>query len=372
MTEQTQKLHPCLSEAAILFPVLVLVGLGIIMVYSASSAIGLAKYNDNFYFMQRQALFSVVSLGIMFTASMVPYQVFRPFSYGILILSMASLCAVHVPSLGVKAGGAYRWLRLGGFTFQPAEVAKFAMIIFMAYSLTKKQDKIDDFYVGFVPHVIVLSLLSLMIIIQPDLGTVVILGSITWAMMYIAGVRISHLLSLFPIAVLLAYFFVYKVGYRWDRWISFLHPWDDPLDKGYQITHSLKAFGSGGVFGQGIGLGMQKLHYLPEPHTDFIFSVIGEELGLVGVLFVLLLYSIILWRGAAIARQTNNLFGALIAAGLTVSLGIQVVINTGVTLGLLPTKGLTLPFLSYGGTSLVINMACMGILMNIGASENNG
>ena len=281
------------------------------------------------------------------------------------------LCAVHVPSLGHRAGGAYRWLKLGRITFQPSEFAKLALIIYLAYSLSKKQDMIKDFSVGFVPHAIIFTILAILVLTQPDLGTVIILGVITWTMMFIAGVKIRYLLMPFPFLIPLGYFFVYKVSYRMSRIFAFLHPWEDPLDTGYQITHSLKAFGSGGIFGKGLGLGIQKLHYLPEPHTDFILSVIGEELGLAGVLFTLILYSVIIWRGAKIARKSETLFGALLAAGLTTSLGIQVVINAGVALGVLPTKGLTLPFLSYGGTSLLINMACMGILMNIGAAAEN-
>jgi cell division protein FtsW len=168
----------------------------------------------------------------------------------------------------------------------------------------------------------------------------------------------------------LIYFLVVKVQYRMDRILGFLNPWEDPYNTGYQVTHSLKAFGSGGIFGKGIGLGMQKMHYLPEPHTDFIFSIIGEELGLIGVITVLALYLILLLKGIRIAKTSKTMFGAVTAAGLTMYIGLQVIINTGVTLGLLPTKGLTLPFISYGGTSLIVNMAAMGILMNIGASKD--
>ncbi len=226
------------------------------------------------------------------------------------------------------------------------------------------------FSVGFVPHAFIFALFACLIILQPDFGTIVVLGMITWGMMFIAGVKITHLLSPAPLLIPIIYFWVYKVDYRLERILSFLNPWDDPYNTGYQITHSLKAFGSGGIFGKGIGLGMQKMHYLPEPHTDFIFSIIGEELGLMGVLCVLSLYLILLLKGIQIAKTSKSLFGAITASGLTIYIGIQVIINTGVALGVLPTKGLTLPFISYGGTSLLINMAAMGILMNIGASRN--
>ena len=188
--------------------------------------------------------------------------------------------------------------------------------------------------------------------------------------MFIAGVKISHLLTPAPIVIPLIYFLIVKVEYRLERILTFINPWDDPYNTGYQITHSLKAFGSGGIFGKGIGLGMQKMHYLPEPHTDFIFSVIGEELGLIGVITILSLYLILLLKGINIAKKSKTLFGSITAVGITIYIGIHVVINTGVALGVLPTKGLTLPFISYGGTSLVVNMAAMGILMNIGASKD--
>ncbi len=372
MASKQETIHPFFSQGAILFPVLLLAGLGIVMVYSASSSIGMEKYGNHLYFMKRQALFCGLGIGVLFTAASFPYRFLRAFSYLFLLSSLILLLMVQLPAFGVSAGGACRWIRIAGFTCQPSEYAKLAMVIFLGYSLAKKQESITDPFIGFLPHVIIFGGMALLIIMQPDFGTVLILGMITWGMMFVAGVRLIHLLLPVPFLIPAAYFLIYKVDYRMERILTFLNPWDDPLNTGYQITHSLKAFGSGGIFGQGIGLGMQKLHYLPEPHTDFIFSIIGEELGLVGVLFVLVLFSIILWRGAAIAKHADTVFGAFVAAGITLSLGIQVVINTGVALGVLPTKGLTLPFLSYGGTSLLISMAGMGILMNIGASTNHG
>ncbi|MFH2093837.1 MAG: putative lipid II flippase FtsW [Pseudomonadota bacterium] len=369
MTENHHPMHPFFSEKSILFPVILLCGIGIVMVYSASSAISMENHNTLFYYMKKQAVFFCLSLGVMFVTASLPYQIYKKCSYIILFAAIALLVAVLVPALSVKAGGANRWLNLAGFVFQPAEFAKLALIIFLGYSLSKKQALIKDFSVGFVPHVFVFSVFACLIIIQPDFGTIVVLGLITWGMMFIAGVKISHLLSPAPVIIPLIYFMVVKVEYRLDRILGFLNPWDDPHNTGYQITHSLKAFGSGGIFGKGIGLSMQKMHYLPEPHTDFIFSIIGEELGLIGVLTVLGLYLVLLLKGSRIAKTSKSMFGAITAAGLTMYIGVQVIINTGVTLGLLPTKGLTLPFISYGGTSLIINMAAMGILMNIGASQ---
>ena len=370
MSEQIKHIHPFLSEKSILFPVILLSGIGIIMVYSASSAISMENHNNLYFYMKRQALFCLISLCVMFVTASFPYKLYKNFAYIILFAAIALLVAVLFPALNIKAGGAHRWLNLGGLTFQPAEFAKLALIIFLGYSLAKKQEMIKLFSVGFIPHAFIFAVFASLIIIQPDFGTIVVLGIITWGMMFTAGVKISHLLSPTPLIIPLIYFLVFKVEYRLERILSFLNPWDDPFNTGYQITHSLKAFGSGGIFGKGIGLGMQKMHYLPEPHTDFIFSIIGEELGLIGVLTILLLYLILLLKGTQIAKQSKTLFGTVTATGLTIYIAVQVMINTGVALGVLPTKGLTLPFISYGGTSLVVNMAAMGILMNIGASRN--
>ena len=371
MTKPADTLHPILNEKAILFPVLLLSGIGIIMVYSASSSIGMETHGSAFFYMKKQVLFFCISLCVMFVTASFPYKFYRNFSYFILFAAILLLVAVLFPALSIKAGGANRWIHIAGITFQPSEFAKLALILFLGYSLSKKQEQIRLFSVGFFPHLVVFFLLSLLIIIQPDFGTVVVLGMITWSMMFIAGVKLIHLLSPLPLVIPVLYFFVYKVDYRLERILVFLNPWADHYNAGYQITHSLKAFGSGGIFGKGIGLGMQKMHYLPEPHTDFIFSIIGEELGLIGVIIILCLYLILLLKGVNIAKKAGTVFGAITAAGLTIYLALQVIINTGVALGALPTKGLTLPFISYGGTSLIINMAAIGILMNIGASKDD-
>ena len=371
MTKPAGTLHPFLSEKAILFPVLLLCGIGITMVYSASSSIGMEEHDSAFFYMKKQVFFFCISLCVMFVTASFPYKLYRSFSYFILFAAVLLLVAVLFPALSIKAGGANRWIHIAGITFQPSEFTKLALILFLGYSLSKKQEQIRLFSVGFFPHLLIFILLSFLIIIQPDFGTLVVLGMITWGMMFIAGVKLLHLLSPLPLVIPVLYFFVYKVDYRLERILVFLNPWADPYNAGYQITHSLKAFGSGGIFGKGIGLGMQKMHYLPEPHTDFIFSIIGEELGLIGVIIILCLYLILLLKGVNIAKKAGTVFGAITAAGLTIYIAVQVIINTGVALGALPTKGLTLPFISYGGTSLIINMAAIGILMNIGASKDD-
>ncbi|MGD9824786.1 putative lipid II flippase FtsW [Desulfobacter sp.] len=369
------RLHPFFREKTILFPVLILTGIGLVMVYSASCAIAMDEYNTLFYYLKRQAIFLFASLCIMFVTASLPYKLYKKMAYIILFAAIGMLVAVLIPALGIKANNARRWLNFGLFAFQPAEFAKLAMILFMAYSLSKKQEtgKLREFAIGVVPHAMLFSLMAVLILCQPDFGTIVVMGMICWGMMFTAGVPLLYLLTPLPLIIpVVAYFLVFKVSYRLERIIGFLHPWDDPLGNGFQLTNSLKAFGSGGLFGKGIGLSMQKMHFLPEPHTDFIFSIIGEELGLIGVTAILVLYGLILHTGTRIARQADTFFGAVTATGITLYLGFQVIINTGVTLGVLPTKGLTLPFISYGGTSLIINLAAMGILMNIGASANHG
>ncbi|MFZ1198551.1 MAG: putative peptidoglycan glycosyltransferase FtsW, partial [Desulfobacterales bacterium] len=223
--------------------------------------------------------------------------------------------------------------------------------------------------IGYVPHMAVLALFMALIITQPDFGSVVILAAITWIMLFVGGVRITYLAMTVAMLVPAAYYVLIHAAYRLKRLMSFLDPWQYPSAEGYQIIHSMMAFGTGGLWGTGVGKGYQKLFYLPEPHTDFIFSVIGEELGLVGVVIILGLYGIILWRGIGIARNATDTYGSFLATGLTVGIVLQVCVNMAVALGLLPTKGLTLPFLSYGGTSLLVNMAAVGILMNISSTD---
>jgi len=361
--------QPLNYDVKLLFPVLFLVGIGIVIVFSASSALALKKFGTVYYFLKKQALFALLGVVALVICRHFPYRFLRYLAYPLLILALVFLAAIQIPEFGYSAGGAIRWFRIKSFSFQPSEFARFAMIIYLAYSMSRKMDKIKDFYVGFLPHVLVFGMFAALIIIQPDFGSVVILGAVFWIMLFAGGVRISHLMASLFLIIPIAYYLMVNAEYRVKRIMSFLNPWQYPADEGYQIVHSLMAFGTGGIWGTGIGKGYQKLFYLPEPHTDFIFSVIGEELGLLGVLTILGLYVLIFWRGISIARNSRDSFGSFVAIGLTTAIGLQVCVNTGVTLGLLPTKGLALPFLSYGGTSLLINMASIGILMNIGAAK---
>jgi cell division protein FtsW len=357
-------------DVQLLFPVLFLVGVGIVMVYSASSALALKKFDTDYFFLKKQAIFALLGIISLVMCRHFPYRLYRKLAYPLLGVAIMLLVLVKFSAFGFSAGGSSRWLRLGIFTFQPSEFARIALVIFMAYSLDKKGDQLKNFSIGFIPHVFVFGLFAGIIALQPDFGSVVILGTITYLMMFVGGVRMVHLFLSLIVMLPLVYYFLISADYRLKRITAFLNPWSSPANEGYQMVHSLMAFGTGGLWGTGIGKGYQKLFYLPEPHTDFIFSVIGEELGLVGVLVIIVLYALIVIKGIQIAKNARDTFGALLAVGLTSALGLQISINMGVTLGLLPTKGLTLPFLSYGGSSLLLNMASIGILMNVGASKN--
>jgi len=354
-------------DPLLLLPVLLLVGFGLVMIYSASSALALKSYSNDLYFLKKQLIAAAIGAVAMFSLSLMPLHWLRRFCYPAIATAVVALLAVKFSPWGHQAGGAMRWLRIGPLSFQPAEAARLALILFMAYSLSKKQDCIDQFSIGVLPHAAVFGLLAGLIAIQPDFGSVVLLAVITWIMMFAGGVPIRHLAL--PMVVLAPLGYLYMIGadYRLERLTSFRNPWQDASNSGYQIVHSLMAFGSGGIWGSGVGNSYQKLFYLPEPHTDFIFSVIGEETGLMGVMAILALYLLIFWRGLLIARQTPDAFGGMLAVGLTTSIILQVCVNMGVALGLLPTKGLTLPFLSYGGTSLVFSMAAIGVLLSISA-----
>ncbi len=368
MKRGREEARPMAYDFRLLFPVLLLVGIGVVMVYSASSALALKKFGNEYFFLKKQAVFALIGFLALLICRYFPYRIFRSLTYPMVVLALGLLLAIQLSAWGVSAGGSARWLRFNEISFQPSELARFSLTIFLGYSMSKKGDRLKDLYVGFLPHILVLVAFITLIILQPDFGSVVILGVITWFMLFVGGARIFHLLASLMVLVPFLYFYMIHAEYRLKRIMSFLDPWQYPTEEGYQIIHSLMAFGSGGIWGAGVGNGFQKLFYLPEPHTDFIFSVIGEELGLLGVLAILGLYGIILWRGISIARNSGDEFGAFLAFGMTLALGLQVCTNMGVTLGLLPTKGLTLPFLSYGGTSLLMNMASIGILMNIYAS----
>jgi cell division protein FtsW len=258
-----------------------------------------------------------------------------------------------------------RWLHLPGLTIQPAEIVKLALVLYLAHSLTRKKEKVRSLLKGYLPYMIVLAVLLGMLLKQPDLGSAMIIAGVAMGMLVVAGVRWRYLFPTILMTLPVVYFLIMQVEYRRRRIMAFLDPWDDPFDTGFQIIQSMVAFGKGGVLGQGLGIGEQKLFYLPEAHTDFIFSVIGEELGLVGTLIVAALFLMLILSGIRIAAHCQDPFGRNLAFGLTLLLGLEAFVNLAVCMGLLPTKGLALPFISYGGTSLVVSLFAVGILLNI-------
>lgn len=345
--------------------VLTFVIIGIVMVYSSSSISASNRFGDSAYFLKRQLCFSAIGFFCMLLAMKVRYQVLARLVYPILITSLLLLILVLIPGLGTTIGGSMRWFRLGPLSFQPSELAKLALIIFLAYSLSKKEHKIQSFSIGFLPHLIVTLFMFALVLLQPDFGTAMILLLLFFVLVFAAGIQIRYLAGFAGLTSVGCYFLISSVGYRLDRITAFMNPWEDPTSTGFQIIQSFLAFGSGGLWGTGLGNGKQKLFYLPEPHTDFIFSIIGEELGFLGVLLLIILFVLLAYCGIRICLNAPDLLGTYLALGITSLIVLHAVINLGVVMGLLPTKGSTLPFISYGGTSLLVHFTGVGILLNI-------
>ncbi len=357
------------QDFLLLIATLILVIIGTAMVYSSSAIMAMERFQDGQFFLKRQIVFVALGLSILYLLSRVPYQRLRLVAYPAVILSFVLLLLLFVPSLGKKVGGATRWLDLGFIAFQVGEWVKFSVVLFLAFFLARKRQHVKEIIRGILTPLAVAACLMGLIILQPDFGTTAIIAVTVMVMLYLAGARIIHLLGLVAMFAPFAAWALSQ-GYRWERLMAFLNPWQDPHGSGFQIIQSLIAFGSGGAFGVGIGDGMQKLFYLPEPHTDFILSVIAEESGFIGVSIVILLYAVLIIRGFMISFKAPDLFGMLLAAGLTILIFMQVFINVAGVMGLIPLKGLTLPFLSYGGTSLMMSLAIVGILLNISSQES--
>jgi cell division protein FtsW len=335
------------------------------MVYSTSAIIAGDRYGDPYYFLRRQALYAGIGFVLMILMIFFPYEMLKRFAYPILILSILFLIAVLVPGIGHRAGGSMRWLKIQVFSFQPSEFAKLGLIIFLAYFLTKKEEKIRSFSFGFLPTVLLSGVVIALVVKEPDFGAALFLTVVVFLLLFVSGARLIYVAGALLLITPVACYFVMNAGYRYQRLMSFIRPWEDPTGTSFQIIQSFLSFGSGGLFGLGLGEGRQKLFFLPAPHTDFIFSIIGEELGLVGAMIIVLLFFILTLRGIQIALSLEDRFGGYLALGITLMISLQAVINMMVVLGLLPTKGLTLPLVSYGGTSLVANSVGIGILLHL-------
>jgi len=357
------------TDTLLLVSVLALLSIGIIMVYSTSSIIALKFYQDEYYFLKKELIYAVLGIILILTFARIPYQYLGKKAHLILFLSFLALILVLIPGIGVCIGGSRRWVHFGPLSLQPAEFAKLGLVIYLSYFIYKKQDHIKTLSTGFLPPLIITGILSVLVLLQPDFGTTFLLVSLLFILLFIGGARIRYLLLVIIAFGGLGSLLVLKSPYRLERVMTFLDPWKDPTGAGFQIIQSFIAFGTGGVFGQGLGNGKQKLFYLPEAHTDFIFSVLGEELGLLGVLAVISLFSIVIFCGIKISLRSRDLFGTYLSIGIISLIGLQAIVNMGVVMGMLPTKGTTLPFISYGGTSLMVNMIATGILLNISSQS---
>lgn len=359
-----KKLEP---DFKILFCVVVLLLIGMAMTYSASGTIAGQRYGDPAFFLKRQVVWALIGGLGMAVAMRYDYQKLARFGWVFYALALLMLFLVLIPAFSREVGGARRWLAVGGLTFQPSEFAKIALIIFFSAALTKKETmgKLRDFVTGYMPGALALGVCFILVLLQPDMGTSLIIATVVFSLFFIAGIRpgfmIGTLLTLLPFL----YVAVLNVDYRRKRILSFLDPWADPSDSGFQIIQSYVALGNGHITGKGLGQSMQKNFFLPDAHTDFIFAIIGEEVGFIGCTLVVLLFAVIVYRGFRVAFRAPEPFGMYLAAGITLSIGLQAIVNISVNTGLLPTKGLPLPFISVGGSALVMWMISIGILLNV-------
>ncbi len=335
------------------------------MIYSSTSIFALERYQDSFFFLKRHAAFLLLGILLAFLAMSFDYRKLTGISKPFLAVSLFLLVLVLIPGIGTEVSGAQRWFKFKFMSFQPSELANLALIIYTADFISRKENYIKTFFKGFLPPMAVLGFTAILILMQPDLGTTVSIGVVIVIMLFVSGVRWSYLISLFLVSLPALYILIFAVPYRRARIMAFLNPWLDPKGSGFQIIQSQIALGSGGIFGIGLGYSKQKLFYLPAAHTDYIFSIIGEEMGLLGTVGLIILFMLFIQQGLKIIRNAPDKFGYFLSLGLVLMFCLNTVINIGVSCGLLPTKGLPLPFISYGGSSLMFDMVSVGILLNI-------
>lgn len=356
----------------ILFSVIiVLLSFGVIMVYSASFYQAMTKENNGMYFFIRQGIFAIIGCAAMWGISKIDYGIWKKFMP--IILGASAFCLVFIlvaPYIGLKsmlhtANGATRWINLGFTTFQPSELAKYAIVIYLAVALSNKGDKIKSIKQGLIPTLGVAALFSGLVLAQDNLSIASVILIVAIAMVFAAGAKMKHMFSIAGLGVAAMTAGMVLEPYRMLRFTSFLDPWKDPMKSGYQLIQSFYSLGAGGVVGLGLGKSRQKTMYMPEPHNDFIFSIIGEELGLIGCVFVIALFLLFIYRGVMISIAAKDVYGTLLAIGITAVIAVQAIINIAVVTGSMPVTGVPLPFISYGGTSLLINLCAMGILLNI-------
>lgn len=349
--------------------VVALIGFGVVMVYSASAAAATVEMHDPQFFLKRQAAYALVSLALMFFISRFDYHRLYKLTYPVLVM-VAGLLVACVVGFGHTGGGATRWLSVGPVHIQPAEMAKLAIVLWLAYSLAKKAERVKSFTVGFLPHLLMAGVFMLLCLKQPDFGSAVVLLFLTFTMLFVAGAKVGYILGASIMGALFAVTAIRSSAYRYARYLAWLNMDEHRQDLAYQPFQSVMSFGSGGGSGVGLGRGLQTL-YLPEAHNDFVAAIVGEELGFIGVLFLSGAFLLLVLRGIRTALRAPDDYGAYLAFGIATMFGVQALLNLSVALSLLPTKGLTLPFVSFGGSSLIVNAAAAGILLAISRQAGN-
>lgn len=355
----------------ILGSVLLLLGVGLLSLASASAVLSYQRFGNNYYYFIRQLFYGVVpGLILMYFLSCFDYHKLQKFAPVFVLAGIAMLVAVLIPGIGFKVGNARRWINFGAFLFQPAEFIKLAVILYLASWYDKRQQHVHDLYYGYLPSLFIVGFIVGLIILEPDIGTMLVLASIAAVMFFIGGVRMKYIYATAASALLVLWILIRAAPYRIQRFLSFLNPSADTQGISYQINQALLAIGSGGLWGLGFGLSRQKYSYLPEPMGDSIFAIMSEELGFIRVSLVLALFLFFAYRGFKIVRATPDTFGKLVAGGITCWLMLQALINIGGIVGLIPLTGIPLTFISYGSTSLLISLASLGILLNISRYSN--
>ena len=343
---------------------MLLVFLGLVMVFSASAVMARERFGSPYAFLSKQLIWAVAGLVAMVVAMRVDYKKYKHPAIVFSLMGLTTLFLISVFFLD-RSHNTHRWIHFGGFSFQPSELAKPVLILFLAYFLESRARTMDDVRNTLLPAAAPVVVFLGLIVLQPDLGTAIACAGIAACILYVAGMRMRYFGYAFGASLIPLYVLIFHVAWRRDRILAFLNPYADRQKTGFHIIQSLIAVGTGGITGTGLMEGKQKLFYLPEPHTDFIFAVTAEELGLVGAIFVVALFAVFLWRGMRASWRTEDLFGRLLAVGITIMVVLQAFINISVVLGMMPTKGIPLPLVSYGGSSLFVTLACVGVLLNI-------
>lgn len=354
-----------LPDILLLIVVCSLLIVGLVMVYSSSHVWAMYKYNDGFYFVKRQLLFAFLGVIGMFIIYFIPYYIWKKYVHIVLFVCFCMLLLVLIPGIGIVRGGAQSWIGIGTFSIQPSEFMKLGLILFLANYVTAYKKEMNTFLKGFFIPISIIFLVFMLIMVQPDFGTGVVLVATCVLIVFIAGARVIYFVYLALFGIVGFTLLILSAPYRMSRITSFLNPWEDPLGDGFQIIQSLYAIGPGKLMGVGFGNSLQKYFYLPEPQTDFIFAIIGEELGFIGATFIIILFFFLCWRGISVALHTKDMFGRYVAFGIITMIVIQVLINISVVIGLIPVTGITLPLLSYGGSSLTLSLCSIGLLLNI-------